>query len=133
MPRGVKKENLPSKLCVICNRPFTWRKKWERCWEEVTTCSKSCNSERRSKASQISKNTKGVQGNENDIEFDEEISPLKDIWTPSLAFGGNISAQLLNQKVVLDLDKDNKNDDKGLDLFVDDSKSDSNSEGENSS
>ena len=30
MTRGVKKENLPSKMCVVCNRPFTWRKKWER-------------------------------------------------------------------------------------------------------
>lgn len=45
--RGVKKENLPSKVCVTCNRPFTWRKKWERCWDEVTTCSKRCNAERR--------------------------------------------------------------------------------------
>jgi hypothetical protein len=48
MPRGVKKENLPSKVCVVCQRPFTWRKKWERCWDEVTTCSKSCNARRRS-------------------------------------------------------------------------------------
>mmetsp|Transcript_22240 Transcript_22240/g.33386 ORF Transcript_22240/g.33386 Transcript_22240/m.33386 type:complete len:260 (-) Transcript_22240:57-836(-) len=48
MPRGVKKENLPSKVCVICNRPFTWRKKWENVWDEVTTCSKSCNRKRRS-------------------------------------------------------------------------------------
>ena len=47
MPRGVKKENLPEKVCVVCNRPFTWRKKWERCWDEVTTCSKSCNAARR--------------------------------------------------------------------------------------
>ncbi|GMH66063.1 hypothetical protein TrRE_jg2498 [Triparma retinervis] len=47
MPRGVKKENLPSKVCVTCGRPFTWRKKWERCWDEVTTCSKSCNAARR--------------------------------------------------------------------------------------
>jgi ZPR1 zinc finger protein len=49
MPRGVKKEHLPSKICVTCGRPFTWRKKWERCWDEVTTCSKSCNSKRRQK------------------------------------------------------------------------------------
>ncbi|KAG7356217.1 zinc finger type ZPR1 domain containing protein [Nitzschia inconspicua] len=49
MPRGVKKENLPSKICVTCGRPFTWRKKWERCWDEVTTCSKSCNNKRRQK------------------------------------------------------------------------------------
>jgi len=48
--RGVKKENLPSKVCVVCERPFTWRKKWERCWDEVTTCSKSCNAKRKAAA-----------------------------------------------------------------------------------
>ena len=37
----------PHQVCVVCNRPFTWRKKWERCWDEVTTCSKSCNAKRR--------------------------------------------------------------------------------------
>eukprot|EP00566_Odontella_aurita_P001105 CAMPEP_0113564578 /NCGR_PEP_ID=MMETSP0015_2-20120614/21698_1 /TAXON_ID=2838 /ORGANISM="Odontella" /LENGTH=237 /DNA_ID=CAMNT_0000466677 /DNA_START=380 /DNA_END=1093 /DNA_ORIENTATION=- /assembly_acc=CAM_ASM_000160 len=47
MPRGVKKENLPSKVCTVCNRPFTWRKKWEKVWDEVTTCSKSCNRKRK--------------------------------------------------------------------------------------
>jgi hypothetical protein len=47
MPRGVKKENLPFKVCVICNRPFNWRKKWENCWDEVSTCSNSCNRQRR--------------------------------------------------------------------------------------
>ncbi|KAL7532347.1 hypothetical protein ACHAXR_008605 [Thalassiosira sp. AJA248-18] len=47
MPRGVKKENLPTKVCVVCGRPFTWRKKWERVWAEVTTCSKSCNRKRK--------------------------------------------------------------------------------------
>lgn len=47
MPRGVKKENLPSKICLVCERPFTWRKKWERVWDEVTTCSKSCNRKRK--------------------------------------------------------------------------------------
>lgn len=30
-----KKQNLPSKLCTVCGRPFTWRKKWEKVWEEV--------------------------------------------------------------------------------------------------
>mmetsp|Transcript_21574 Transcript_21574/g.35587 ORF Transcript_21574/g.35587 Transcript_21574/m.35587 type:complete len:116 (+) Transcript_21574:114-461(+) len=42
------KSNLPEKICVVCNRPFTWRKKWERSWDEVTCCSKSCNAKRRS-------------------------------------------------------------------------------------
>ena len=34
---------------MVCERPFTWRKKWERCWDEVTTCSKSCNQKRKMK------------------------------------------------------------------------------------
>merc|ERR1711907_142951 len=53
MPRGVKKENLPTKVCVTCQRPFTWRKKWEKCWDEVTTCSKSCNSQRRRESRRV--------------------------------------------------------------------------------
>mmetsp|Transcript_46507 Transcript_46507/g.68745 ORF Transcript_46507/g.68745 Transcript_46507/m.68745 type:complete len:113 (-) Transcript_46507:69-407(-) len=43
----IKKTDLPEKICVVCGRPFTWRKKWERCWDEVTCCSKSCNAKRR--------------------------------------------------------------------------------------
>lgn len=39
--------NLPVKTCVVCNRPFTWRKKWERDWDEIQTCSQRCNSERK--------------------------------------------------------------------------------------
>ena len=42
------KSNLPEKTCVVCGRPFAWRKKWSRCWDEVTCCSKSCNAQRRS-------------------------------------------------------------------------------------
>ena len=33
--KAVKKGDLPSKTCVCCGRPFTWRKKWESCWDEV--------------------------------------------------------------------------------------------------
>ncbi|MDC3178357.1 DUF2256 domain-containing protein [Pelagibacteraceae bacterium] len=36
------KKNLPSKICIVCNKPFTWRKKWERDWENVLYCSKKC-------------------------------------------------------------------------------------------
>lgn len=42
MPRGVKKQNLPQKTCVTCGRPFTWRKKFEKVWDEVKYCSKRC-------------------------------------------------------------------------------------------
>lgn len=35
------------KTCLQCNRDFTWRKKWERCWNEVTTCSDRCKTDRK--------------------------------------------------------------------------------------
>ncbi|WP_435354185.1 DUF2256 domain-containing protein [Emticicia sp. SJ17W-69] len=40
--KGVKKGNLPSKICKTCGRPFTWRKKWEKVWEEVKYCGDAC-------------------------------------------------------------------------------------------
>lgn len=40
--RGVKKQDLPAKVCVVCGRPFVWRKKWERVWAEVRYCSDRC-------------------------------------------------------------------------------------------
>ncbi len=44
--KGVKKENLPVKVCAVCGRPFSWRKKWENCWEEVRYCSDKCRANR---------------------------------------------------------------------------------------
>ncbi|MCH7408447.1 DUF2256 domain-containing protein [Belliella sp. DSM 111904] len=38
----MKKEFLPQKICPVCNRPFSWRKKWEKNWDSVTYCSKKC-------------------------------------------------------------------------------------------
>jgi hypothetical protein len=32
--RGKKKGDLPEKVCVVCGRPFTWRKKWEKVGDE---------------------------------------------------------------------------------------------------
>lgn len=40
--KGVKKENLPTKMCITCGRPFAWRKKWEKVWDEVKFCSDAC-------------------------------------------------------------------------------------------
>ena len=36
------KANLPEKICAACGRPFAWRKKWARAWDEVRTCSERC-------------------------------------------------------------------------------------------
>ena len=37
-----KKADLPTKTCAHCGLPFTWRKKWERDWENVKFCSERC-------------------------------------------------------------------------------------------
>ncbi len=46
MPKRIEKANLPTKLCPVCNRPFTWRKKWARVWDEVKYCSDACRARR---------------------------------------------------------------------------------------
>ncbi|MEZ9057848.1 DUF2256 domain-containing protein [Vibrio pelagius] len=43
-----KKRDLPTKLCPVCLRPFMWRKKWQKCWNQVQYCSERC---RRNKGS----------------------------------------------------------------------------------
>lgn len=43
-----KKSDLPKKNCVVCARPFAWRKKWALCWDEVKYCSERCRRQRRS-------------------------------------------------------------------------------------
>jgi len=37
-----RKPNLPTKTCVACGKPFAWRKKWERVWDQVKYCSDAC-------------------------------------------------------------------------------------------
>ncbi|MEC7091821.1 MAG: DUF2256 domain-containing protein [Pseudomonadota bacterium] len=37
-----KKSDLPEKTCVVCGRPFVWRKKWMKDWEQVKYCSIRC-------------------------------------------------------------------------------------------
>ncbi len=32
----------PPKSCLTCGRKITWRKKWERDWDEVKYCSDAC-------------------------------------------------------------------------------------------
>ncbi len=40
----MKKSELPEKICLACGRPFAWRKKWARSWDEVKYCSDACRS-----------------------------------------------------------------------------------------
>ncbi|MBL41292.1 MAG: hypothetical protein CMM49_01375 [Rhodospirillaceae bacterium] len=46
----MKKINL-IKICKVCKRDFTWRKKWRKDWNNVIYCSERCR--RKSKLSKI--------------------------------------------------------------------------------
>lgn len=38
----MKKSDLPTKICTVCGKPYTWRKKWAKVWTEVKYCSERC-------------------------------------------------------------------------------------------
>jgi len=40
--KTVKKSDLPEKICPVCQKPFKWRKKWEKNWDAVIYCSEKC-------------------------------------------------------------------------------------------
>jgi len=44
-----KKADLPTKICPICEKTFSWRKKWSKDWNEVKYCSKRCSSNKNKK------------------------------------------------------------------------------------
>ncbi|WP_170854995.1 DUF2256 domain-containing protein [Xaviernesmea oryzae] len=44
MPKSVPKSELPTKICPRCGRPFSWRLKWKKDWENVKYCSQRCRS-----------------------------------------------------------------------------------------
>ncbi|WP_348521217.1 DUF2256 domain-containing protein [Cognatishimia activa] len=46
--KTMKKSELPQKACPVCKRPFLWRKKWKKDWENVRYCSERCRRQRSS-------------------------------------------------------------------------------------
>lgn len=40
------KGDLPTKVCAVCGRTFTWRKAWAKVWDEVKYCSERCRNRR---------------------------------------------------------------------------------------
>ncbi|WP_071837427.1 MULTISPECIES: DUF2256 domain-containing protein [Thermonema] len=45
----MRKTHLPKKVCTVCGRPFSWRKKWANCWAEVKYCSERCRRQKNTK------------------------------------------------------------------------------------
>ncbi len=50
--KRIAKEHLPEKICPVCGRPFSWRKKWEKTWTEVRYCSERCRRSKKEKNEQ---------------------------------------------------------------------------------
>jgi hypothetical protein len=74
MPRGVLKQNLPSKVCETCLRPFTWRKVWEDCWDEVKCCSDRCKNERKKKKQQeVRIARQGAEGSSGQQQAEQQV------------------------------------------------------------
>ncbi|MFP1630187.1 DUF2256 domain-containing protein [Zhengella sp. ZM62] len=44
--RHLKRDGLPEKTCAACGRPFAWRRKWARDWDNVRYCSDRCRTRR---------------------------------------------------------------------------------------
>ncbi len=44
-----KKSDLPTKICPVCEKPFSWRKKWKEVWDKVKYCSKRCSGSKKGK------------------------------------------------------------------------------------
>ena len=36
----MKKQNLPTKICKVCSKPFSWRKKWRLNWDKLSIVQK---------------------------------------------------------------------------------------------
>jgi len=64
---------IDSKICEVCNRRFTWRKKWERCWGTIKTCSNRCKTEKKRSNRQTRKHDKN-DGN----PFDKDVVVTKE-------------------------------------------------------
>ena len=56
-----KKLHLPTKICIVCNLPFTWRKKWQKNWEEVKYCSERCRNKKAIGNYELSNNKKSLK------------------------------------------------------------------------
>ncbi|MGJ5021691.1 DUF2256 domain-containing protein [Bradyrhizobium oligotrophicum] len=59
MPKMRRKADLPTRICAACGRPFAWRRKWARDWDEVKYCSDRCRSDRGPTSTAVAKRREG--------------------------------------------------------------------------
>ncbi|WP_179379502.1 DUF2256 domain-containing protein [Jannaschia marina] len=46
MAKMRRKGDLPTKTCATCGKPFAWRRKWAKVWDEVRYCSDRCRAQK---------------------------------------------------------------------------------------
>ena len=78
--------NHPDKTCARCGRRFSWRKKWERDWDDVLYCSASCRRQKvgasdRAREERIMSALEAMTSNQlplHDLAADtDEVEPLR--------------------------------------------------------
>ena len=99
--KTISKQNLPSKVCVVCNRPFTWRKKWEKCWDDVTTCSKSCNASRKREQQSNKQGGGGVIGDDDDEGLNNTDFSSTTTSTAAVNDNSDSNAEVMTKKQLL--------------------------------
>jgi len=48
--KGLPPSQRPSKVCPVCGRRFSWRRKWSDVWDAVIYCSERCRGQRSARA-----------------------------------------------------------------------------------
>jgi len=84
------KSNLPEKVCCICQRKFSWRKKWRNVWDEVKYCSEKC---------------RGLRGSKGDITTTKSVTidpfSFRSSLRENVLFGNNRLRRLFNPQLML--------------------------------
>ncbi|MDJ0973817.1 MAG: DUF2256 and DUF3253 domain-containing protein [Planctomycetota bacterium] len=98
--------NPPTKLCAACGRPFSWRKRFERVWDEVRYCSKAC---RRRKVSRVDAQLEQVildltgqrpSGSICPSEAARAVEPDADAWRPLMEPARRAARRLAHQGLI---------------------------------
>ena len=81
-------KTLPEKNCSVCQRPFQWRKKWEKNWDEVKYCSKRC---------------QGDHGNRRELSEDDLDRIIRMAWEDRTPFEAILAQFGLNESQTIEV------------------------------
>ena len=94
----MNKENLPSKVCETCKKPFNWRKKWKTEWPNVKYCSEKCRGERKG-GLYIGSSEKTRSGNISKTTGTASAKPLSE---KTIMASGDVTVKVSDSAVVIE-------------------------------